>query len=125
MRTDHFRGVTRHCVMCGKPIPADRKSDAVTCSPEHTKQRKDFLRSKIDAKECRYCNRPSTPEERVRYGMWRRWEKKGMANEQFAAQVLETTRLVRENERLKRRLGELDAQTDVAERVGKVPTGEE
>jgi hypothetical protein len=48
--------------------------------------------------------------------MWRKWQNKGLADEQFAAQVLATTRLVRENERLKRRLAELQA--------GTVPNGE-
>lgn len=107
-RTDHFRGVTRHCVMCANPIPADRKADAITCSPECTKQRKNYLRSKLDQRECRYCNKPSSPEDRVLYGMWKKWQKTGMADEQFTAQVIETTRLVRENERLKRRLAETE-----------------
>jgi hypothetical protein len=40
--------------------------------------------------------------------MWRKWQKKGMEDEGFNAQVIETTRLVRENERLKRRLAELE-----------------
>lgn len=109
-RTDHFRGVIRHCVMCGNQVPADRKSDAVTCSKECTVARKNFIRSKLDQKECRYCNKPSTPEERVLFGMWKKAMKQGAADEQFTAQVIETTRLVRENERLKRRLAELAPQ---------------
>jgi len=96
--------------MCGNEIPAERKWDAVTCSTECTKARKDFGRSRRDQTECRYCNRPSTPEERVRFGMWKKWEKKNQGDEQFAAQVLETTRLVRENGRLKQRIAELEAQ---------------
>lgn len=97
--------------MCRNVISSDRKSDAITCSPECTRKRKDYLRSKLDQRECRYCNKPSTPEDRVLFGMWRKAHKRGMADEQFTAQVLATTRLVRENERLKRRLGELQAGT--------------
>ena len=37
-----------------------------------------------------------------------KWMRKGLNDEQFTAQVLDTTRLVRENERLKRRLAELE-----------------
>jgi hypothetical protein len=94
--------------MCKKVIPPERKSDAITCSKECTKKRKDFLRSKQDAKECRYCNKPSTPEDRVLFGRWKKAMKKGGTDEQFVAQVIETTRLVHENERLKRRLAELE-----------------
>jgi hypothetical protein len=120
-RQDHYRGVVRHCVMCGNEIPTERKWDAVTCSPECTKARRNYGRSRKDQAECRYCNRPSTPEERALFGMWRKWQKKGMADETFAAQVIETTRLVRENERLKRRLAEL--QSAQPDSVGSVPTG--
>lgn len=74
-RTD-ISNFTMHCVVCQKPIPADRKWDAVTCSPACTKQRKDYGRARIDQRVCRYCLKPSTPEERQRYLAWRRWEKK-------------------------------------------------
>jgi hypothetical protein len=93
--------------MCKNLIPPERKSDAITCSKECTKKRKDFLRSKQDAKECRYCNKPSTPEDRVLFSAWKRAMKKGMADEQSAALMLDITSIVRENERLKRRLAEL------------------
>lgn len=102
--------------MCANPIPHERKADAITCSPECTKQRKQYIRCKKDQQECRYCYKPSTPEDRVLFVMWRKWQNKGLADEQFAAQVLATTRLVRENERLKRQLAELQA--------GTVPNGE-
>jgi hypothetical protein len=61
--------------MCTNLIPATRKKDAVTCSPECTKARRDFFRSRIDQEKCRYCNRPSSVEERVNYGRWKRWIK--------------------------------------------------
>jgi hypothetical protein len=112
-RTDAYRNVDRFCLMCKKVIPADRKSDAITCSTECTKRRADFLRSKIDQKECRYCNKPSTPEDRVFFSQWKKAMRKGMADEDFNAQVIETTRLVREVERLKRRLAELAPEEKV------------
>jgi predicted nucleic acid-binding Zn ribbon protein len=75
-RKDSFTGNTMHCVNCTEPIPPGRKSDAVTCSPFCSKARRDYLRSRVDQKSCRYCQRPSTPEERARYQAWRRAEKK-------------------------------------------------
>lgn len=99
-RKDAYTGVTMSCVVCAKPIPPERKWDAVTCSKECTKVRKDFGRSHQDHVECRYCQRPSTPEERARYHAWRRWEKLGMSEETSSA------RLLREVERLKQRLNE-------------------
>jgi tRNA(Ile)-lysidine synthase TilS/MesJ len=75
-RKDDFRNVPRFCVMCQTPIPPERKADSVTCSKDCSVKRKNYFRSRIDQKECRYCQRPSTPEERARYLRWRRAEKK-------------------------------------------------
>lgn len=75
-RKDSYRGIQMHCVVCMNLIPSDRKWDSVTCSTACTKARKDFGRSRKDQMECRYCLRPSTPEERARYLAWRRAEKK-------------------------------------------------
>jgi len=75
-RKDDYRNVERYCVVCRNPIPAERKWDAITCSKECTKTRKDYGRSRKDQVECRYCLRPSSPEERARYLAWRRAEKK-------------------------------------------------
>lgn len=100
MRKDDFRNRQRFCVMCKKAIPEDRKWDSVTCSTECSKDRKDYGRSRKDQVECRYCLRPSTPEERARYHAWRRWEKAGQDDEKSAAALL------REVERLKRKLAE-------------------
>jgi hypothetical protein len=74
MRKDSFSGVQMKCVVCTKPIPTGRKWDAITCSKECTKARRDFGRSRIDQRECRYCQRPSTPDEQTRYKRWRKWE---------------------------------------------------
>jgi hypothetical protein len=62
--------------MCGKDIPADRPKQAITCSKECSDLRKNWRRSKQDARECRYCLRPATQAERSRYQRWRRWEEK-------------------------------------------------
>lgn len=127
-RTDHYRGADRWCVMCRKPIPAERKSDAVTCSPECTQARRNFGRSRKDQTECRYCFRPSTPEERGRYKVWRKfeqemadnpqvaarvrakWEHKAMEDPQLAGKVLDRA-LEGEITRLKRRVAELEPGT--------------
>ena len=108
-RKDDFRSTPRFCVMCQNPIPPERKWDAITCSKECTKRRKDFGRSRLDAMECRYCRRPSTPEERARYAAWRRWEKAGQGDETTAAALL------RENVRLKHKLAELQSETTTDE----------
>jgi hypothetical protein len=55
-----------------------------------------------DQTECRYCLRPSTPEERERYKTWRRWEKAGLTEEQISAKLL------KEVERLKRKIVSLE-----------------
>lgn len=61
-----------HCIVCRNEIPHDRPKMAVTCSKECTKARKDYWRSKQDAKHCRYCMKPSTPEQRLAFQQWRR-----------------------------------------------------
>lgn len=106
MRKDDFSGVSMHCVVCQEPIPATRKWDAVTCSPQCSKTRKNYGRSRQDQRECRYCLRPSTFEERARYQAWRRWEKAGVNEEQSSAKLL------REVERLKRKLAELGEEEE-------------
>jgi len=75
-RKDTFRETQMKCVVCTTPIPETRKWDAITCSKECTKIRKDYGRSRVDEKQCRYCQRPSTPEERDNYMAWRRAMKK-------------------------------------------------
>jgi predicted nucleic acid-binding Zn ribbon protein len=82
-RRDDYRGNVMRCVVCATPIPSTRKWDAITCSKECTAARKNYGRSRKDQTECRYCQRPSTPEERTRYLAWRRAEKKA-AKEQEA-----------------------------------------
>jgi hypothetical protein len=93
--------------MCKNPLAADRKKDAVTCSKECSTARKNYLRSRQDATQCRYCNKPSTPEDRVLFSAYKKWLKQNSANPEFAAQITEATRLAHDVERLKRQLAEL------------------
>ena len=72
MRQDDYSGTQMHCVVCRKNIPSDRKWDAVTCSKECTLERKKYGRSRRDHVVCRYCYKPSTPEQRASYQQWRR-----------------------------------------------------
>lgn len=73
-RRDDYKDRVLTCVMCSKPIPPGRKWDAVTCSPECSKDRKNYGRSRKDQTQCRYCLRPSTPEERAHYHRWKKYE---------------------------------------------------
>lgn len=71
-RQDDYSGTTMHCVVCKNSIPPERKWDAVTCSKECTLERKKYGRSRRDHVVCRYCYKPSTPEQRASYQQWRR-----------------------------------------------------
>ena len=104
-RKDDYRDTPRFCVLCTKPIPPERKWDAITCSKECTKLRRSYAQCRMDQTECRYCRRPSTPEERARYAAWKRWEKAGQSDEVSAAALL------RENVRLKLKLAELKGES--------------
>lgn len=60
------------CIVCGHLIPEDRVlREAVTCTRECAAQLRNIRRRKRDLKKCRYCNQPSTPEERRLYAKWR------------------------------------------------------
>lgn len=75
--------VRNFCVFDGKLIPADRvKRNAVTCSKECAKAIERQRMLLMEQGECKYCRRPSTPEERESYKEWRRWVK-----EQTTAEV--------------------------------------
>lgn len=120
-RTDHYRGVKRFCVMCQSEIPADRKWDAVTCSPECTQARKQYGRSRKDQAACRYCLKPSTPEDRERYKAWSKWEKEHAGDEEFSTN-LKLVNLTRENKSLKKRLAELEGREPEEHTNGAVET---
>lgn len=68
--------VRNFCVFDGKPIPAERvKRNAVTCSQGCADA---IIRQRMllmEQSECKYCRRPSTPEERESFKHWRKWVK--------------------------------------------------
>jgi hypothetical protein len=69
--------VTTHCVICTTEVPKERlMRGAITCTKEHAKLRRAQLAAITDKKECRYCRRPSTPEEREAYRRFRTLERK-------------------------------------------------
>lgn len=68
--------VRNYCVFDGKPIPAERvKRNAVTCSKDCAKAIERQRMLLMEQSECKYCRRPSTPEERESYKQWRKWLK--------------------------------------------------
>jgi predicted nucleic acid-binding Zn ribbon protein len=82
-RKDDFHEHAMNCVMCPKKIPPERPKLAVTCSKECTIARKNYWRSKQDMRVCRYCYKPSTPEQRAAYQQWRRRPQNAEEEEQF------------------------------------------
>lgn len=71
-----FYELETFCTVCTKPVPPERlRFKAITCTEECARLRKLSMRSKQDARECRHCRKPSTPEERAAYQRFRRWEK--------------------------------------------------
>lgn len=72
-----YDDVETHCVICKELVPKDRlMRGAITCTKEHAKLRRAQLQAITDKKECRYCRRPSTPEEREAYKRFRKFEQK-------------------------------------------------
>ncbi len=61
------------CLVDGEPIvPARVLRRSVTCSVECAKKLVAMRRAMIDARVCRQCHAPSTPEERKDFQRWRR-----------------------------------------------------
>ena len=87
MRSD-LHDLPMHCVVCQKVIPEDRdKRKATTCSPECLTIRKQALRNRMDLKRCRYCLRPSTPQDRAQFNRWRKQQGQTAALEMFRAMI--------------------------------------
>lgn len=64
------------CIICGTDVPKERlMRGAITCSKEHSNLRRAQQTAITDKKECRYCRRPSTPEEREAYKRFRTLER--------------------------------------------------
>jgi hypothetical protein len=61
------------CTVDKKPIPPERAARrSNTCDNLCQRKLKAHRRAVQDAKKCRHCSRPSTPEERLNYQRWRR-----------------------------------------------------
>lgn len=78
-RKDDFTKVKRFCVMCQREIPHERRRDAVTCGKECQRGRMNYIRSRHDQEFCRYCSKPSTPEQRQSYMLWKKMDKQQRA----------------------------------------------
>lgn len=77
MARKNFADTPTLCVVCGDEVAMDRaKRGAITCSPEHGKERKAQLAAWKDLKECRYCRQPATPEQQEAYKRFRQLESK-------------------------------------------------
>lgn len=84
--------VRNFCVFDGKLIPAERvKRNAVTCSKECAKAIARQRMLLVEQGECKYCRRPSTPEERESYKEWRRWVKEQVTVEDTKEATPEST----------------------------------
>lgn len=76
------------CVVCGADVPLERKiKRSITCTAEHAKQRKAQLRARKEAKICKYCDQPATPEQVADFKAWRRDRNAKRRAEQKAAEV--------------------------------------
>lgn len=72
-----YDDVKTHCIICTNEVPKERlMRGAITCTKEHAKLRHSQLQAIVDRKECRYCRKPSTPEEREAYKRFRNMERK-------------------------------------------------
>jgi len=72
-----YANMQLNCVMCPNKIPRDRATRKfVTCSAECAAKRERWIKGRLDATHCRYCMRPSTPDERAAFKRFRAWERK-------------------------------------------------
>jgi len=130
--------------MCSNEIPADKKWDAICCGPDCTKARKQYGRSRLDQTRCRYCLKPSTPEERIRFKLWQqaetdmmtpelaakvreKWEAKALTDPDLAAKVLDR-QLMKEIQALRFKLNlapRAEGQDDDDTSLGSVATDED
>jgi hypothetical protein len=72
-----YDDVKTHCVVCTNIVPEKlAKRRAITCSDACLTIRNAAMRAERDAKECRYCKKPSTLEARAAFQRFRRIEGK-------------------------------------------------
>jgi predicted nucleic acid-binding Zn ribbon protein len=75
MARNTYQDVLTHCVVCTQPVPEDRATrGGVTCSAACLAVRKAVQRAQRDAKECRYCRKPSTLAARAAFRRFRHLE---------------------------------------------------
>jgi hypothetical protein len=66
-----------YCIMCKAEIPQERNiKGSVTCSAECAERRRKAQRTLQDDRECRYCSRPASRDERAAYKRFRDIERK-------------------------------------------------
>jgi hypothetical protein len=66
-----------YCLMCTALVPDERRRfKAITCSEACATLRKNMIRSRADKGACRYCRKPSTPEQRAAFLRFSKLEKK-------------------------------------------------
>jgi hypothetical protein len=60
-----------YCLVDRKPIPEERaRNRSNTCSNECNQALAKMRRARVDARKCRHCAKPSTPEERKAFHAW-------------------------------------------------------
>lgn len=99
-------------------MPPDRPKMAITCSDECSKARKNFRRSRQDSRMCRYCFKPSTPEQRLAFQQWRRRPQDAEEEERYRLwRIAETSaaQLKSRNENKRRKLAEAEAAPEPQE----------
>lgn len=66
-----------YCIIDKKPIPEERAANrSNTCSKECRATLDKMRRARVDARRCRHCAKPSSPEDRKLFQAWKRATKK-------------------------------------------------
>lgn len=72
----HLDEVKVFCTVCGDEVTEERKRRrSITCTRSCAIVRNKYLRAKTDAKKCRFCGQPCTPEEKASYRAWRKFQR--------------------------------------------------
>lgn len=54
-----------YCMICREPIPENRAVNrSTTCQKDCNKTLQKMRRARVDARKCRVCAKPSTPDQR-------------------------------------------------------------
>jgi hypothetical protein len=72
----NLEAVKVFCTVCGDEVTDDRKRRrSITCTKACATKRNRYLRARTDAKKCRFCGQPCTPEEKESYRAWRKFRR--------------------------------------------------